>query len=187
MKMEGRMKNSLCRNGIGIALLIATVALLNLSCVLVKKYPPLTDWDLKNGEYLNTDLGYIKLTDGYYDYKAEDYERMIWLFDKIAHGDLNEDGNSDAAIIYISNDKGANGFFYTLAIVLNDKGKPKQVASKFIEDRCPIEKFYILNGTVYVQVLIVHDETRWLIKYSLKNGKLIIKKSNLGKVSFPIR
>jgi hypothetical protein len=157
-----------------------------------KKYPPLTDWDLKNADYYledatgKVDAEPYKVNNGvwYYQKPSSENENYVEMIDvrKTAHGELNGDGNRDGATIIVWNDYGANGFFVYVSIFLNDKGKAKNVATKFIGDRCPIEKFYIKGGSVYIQVIMrFNDNARWLLKYTVKNGTVVKERVDLGK------
>lgn len=163
----------------------------------VKKYPPLTDWDLKNGEYHETlpkdglSEKTFKLSEGRWyknDPYIEDYGSQIYIF-KIAYGDLNGDGNRDAAIVWVENDYKAQGFFYEVVIVLNDNGQAKHVATKFIDNKPGIEKFYIKNGSVCIQV-VMHDGDdhgccpthRKLLKYTIKDSTVVEERINLGTI-----
>lgn len=79
-------------------------------------------------------------------------ELVVQLSDKKAFGDLNGDGARDAAVVLVAA-PGGSGTFYDLAVVLNDSGQPRHVASTPLGDRVRIESLSIADRRVTVQML----------------------------------
>jgi hypothetical protein len=81
---------------------------------------------------------------------AADVKVSMW--NDRAIGDLNGDHNKDSAVILITN-SGGSGTFYDLAVVINDKGTYKHVASANLGDRVKIKKLVIDGNLVKVTML----------------------------------
>jgi uncharacterized membrane protein/heat shock protein HslJ len=117
----------------------------------------LTINDLKNAEYQSefTANGRVKLTNGIYREKIvpnSATELIITLSDKVAYGDLNGDGDIDDAVILITN-PGGSGTFRHLAIVTNQNGRPKHVASHLLGDRVKIKSLSVRTGEIAVEMI----------------------------------
>lgn len=67
----------------------------------------------------------------------------------VAHGDLNADGQADAAVIIVENG-GGSGTFIQLEAMLNDRGTPRYAAGTFLGDRSLIHSVAIKNGNITV-------------------------------------
>ncbi|MBI5396244.1 MAG: hypothetical protein HZA91_13190 [Verrucomicrobia bacterium] len=80
-------------------------------------------------------------------------ELVIWLSQKVAFGELNGDGAGDAAVVLIA-DPGGSGTFFNLAVVLNESGQPRHVASTPLGDRVKIESLAITDRKIIVGMLV---------------------------------
>jgi hypothetical protein len=93
----------------------------------------------------------VKLTNG--EYKAgtaagdPNYADVKIVPDFIAFGDLNGDGQGDAAFLLAEN-YGGSGVFVSLIPVLNQDGKPVQAGSVSIDDRPKITGLEIKDGRI---------------------------------------
>jgi hypothetical protein len=109
---------------------------------------------LQNAEYRSEYFkdGRVRLTNG--EYGGVDRRIVISLADAVGFGDLNGDGVGDAAVVLVTNAGG--GIFYDLAVVINEGGTPKNVASTFLGDRIKIDSISVEAQRVIVNV-ITHD------------------------------
>ncbi|MDE2994639.1 MAG: META domain-containing protein [Chloroflexota bacterium] len=118
---------------------------------------PLTLQQLKNAEYQSEfpTGGKARLTDGTF---FEPYEPgsasgvRLTLSEHVAFGDLNDDGDADAAVVLIA-DPGGSGTFRHVAAVINEGGEPRHVASAFLGDRVKVESLAIQDGEIVVQLI----------------------------------
>ena len=96
-----------------------------------------------------------KLRNGAYRerYTFGSNELVIWLSQKVAFGDLNGDGARDAAVVLIA-DPGGSGTFFNLAVVLNENGQPRHVASTPLGDRVKIESLSINDRRIMVEMFV---------------------------------
>ena len=103
----------------------------------------------------------------------------VFFGDNVAHGDLNGDGTSDAAIILWEN-SGGSGTFVHLAAVSNEGGKPRHIDSVSLGDRVKIQSLSIKGGVITVEILTqgphdampdptVHENHRFI----LQNDRLV--------------
>lgn len=102
---------------------------------------------LRNASYRTDDCGKITLRNGAYEPADPNVRCSISLLDKVAIGDLDGDGASDAAVL-LGTDFGGSGFFVSLAAVLNRGGAPEHAASLPLEDRIKIDEVRIEEGMV---------------------------------------
>jgi hypothetical protein len=92
---------------------------------------------------------------------------------KIALGDLNGDGKKDGAVILYHN-TGGSGSVAQVAAVIDDKGKPRHVASRNLGDRTEIIGLTIEKGFIVIEL----DNPRFYpgqkktVKYQLVGNKL---------------
>jgi heat shock protein HslJ len=148
----------------------------------------LTADDLKNGEYQTefSSSGKIKLHNGLYKEKIvpdSSTELVVTLSDKMAFGDLNGDGEKDAAVILITN-PGGSGTFRYLAAVINQNGSPNHVASQLLGDRIKVKSLSIRSGEITVE-MITHGPSDPLCcptleaihDYQLQGNKLVFAPS----------
>ncbi|OFW53668.1 MAG: hypothetical protein A2163_08450 [Actinobacteria bacterium RBG_13_35_12] len=139
----------------------------------------LTIDNLKNAEYyfLSYDRR-IQLTNGQY----EDWPSRITAGiynDKIAFGDLNNDGKEDAVVIVTING-GGSGDFRELAIMGNQDGNPTYLTSKELGDRVIINSVSIQLGIITIN-MITHGPNdamccptkEELVRYKLSGNQLL--------------
>lgn len=112
---------------------------------------------LKNAEYqseFSVD-GRVRLSNGIYKGKMvpdSAVELVVMLSDQVALGDLNGDGADDAAAVLIT-DPGGSGTFYHLAVLINQNGSAKHVASQLLGDRVKITSLSIGSGKIAVEMI----------------------------------
>ena len=137
---------------------------------------------LENAEYyvLMKDQR-VKFTNGYYESTSEGLglPESIMVTDSVAFGDINSDGEEDAAVILESN-LGGSGFFYQLAIMINRDGKPYNIANKDLGDRVVINSVDIQSGVITID-MVAHSpgdalccpSLEKIVKYKLSGDKLV--------------
>jgi hypothetical protein len=76
----------------------------------------------------------------------------VFFGDKVAHGDLNGDGTSDAAVI-LWESSGGSGTDVLIAAVINEGGKPRHIASECLGDRVNVRALSIKGGVITVEIL----------------------------------
>ncbi len=99
--------------------------------------------------------GRVKLLDGQYSEPAAPGSAMrttVKLTDVIARGRL--DGQSAAAVVLVT-DTGGSGTFFELAVMLERKGAPVNVASAHLGDRVKVTRIALRDNRVYVD-LVAH-------------------------------
>jgi hypothetical protein len=144
----------------------------------------LTLESVRNAEYRSKyyEDGPVRLNNGRHETKIDpdsDMKAFIELTDKIAFGDLNGDGNPDAAVILLSSGGGSGGFF-ELAAMINQNGKPQQAAMQYLGDRVDIKSIAIKSGIIVVDML-THGPNdpqccptvRKTQRYRLDGGRLV--------------
>jgi hypothetical protein len=115
-----------------------------------------------------------KLENGY----AATTQSRLYL-GQVGLGDLNNDGQTDAAA-FLAENGGGTGVFGALVAFLNKDGQPEQVALADLGDREPAQSIAIENGVIAV-TLLTHDSgeaaccaaTPRTDRYRLENGQLI--------------
>jgi hypothetical protein len=135
---------------------------------------PLTLDVLANAEYhsaaLEADEANFQLEDGihYIPHLPEESDSawFISLSNRMAYGDLNADGVQDAAVI-LESQRGGSGHFRELAVVLNQDGKPFNVASTYLGDRVGINSIDIQSGIIILD-MVVHGPNDPLMGPSVK-------------------
>lgn len=75
---------------------------------------------------------------------------QVTLHPRLAHGDLDEDGVTDAAVVLLV-DGGGSATFYELAAVLDQGGEPVHAASLTLGDRIDLESLEIIDGDIIVR------------------------------------
>jgi hypothetical protein len=143
----------------------------------------LTVQALQNAEYRSEQFGesWVRLKNGKYEERSQPGavpEFVMRLSDKMAFGDLNDDGVQDAAVVLISSG-GGSGSFRELIAVLDRNGRPQQAASAFLGDRTDIKSISIRSGIIFVD-LVRHGPNdpmccptvREVKKYKLNGGRL---------------
>ena len=113
--------------------------------------PALTREALRNAEY-QLYQEKVRLRDGVLARKLEIGQEIWLLHDRIAFGDLNNDGVNDAAVV-LSYNGGGSGTFYNLLAVRNDNGVPVHIASYSIGDRIRLDALEIAAGVITVRMV----------------------------------
>jgi hypothetical protein len=117
----------------------------------------LTVNQLKNGKYLipgweNPDQGeWVQLKNGEYTRRNPDTPLFVNVV-KIALGHLSNHQSQDAAVIYAYN-TGGSGFFMVLCAVINDQGKPKNIAQTDLGDRVKINSLGLKAGKIIIDMV----------------------------------
>ena len=143
----------------------------------------LTLEELKNAEYYTTVYKEtVQLKDGYYrkEYPGMASGLEVGIYkDKIAFGDLNNDGKRDTAVVLYSTG-GGSGTFRELAIMINEDGKPSYFTSKFLGDRVIINSITIESGVITLNMVIHGPEdgmccpsVEKIFKYKLSGNQLL--------------
>ncbi|TET55512.1 MAG: hypothetical protein E3J64_00195 [Anaerolineales bacterium] len=97
----------------------------------------------------------------------------------LAYGDLDDDGDADAAVILVER-AGGTGAFYYVAAVLNDSGLPHGVAVASLGDRVIVNTIGISDGIIAIEGVThgVGDPSccptlEWIWEYELSGGALV--------------
>ncbi len=109
----------------------------------------LDDQALKNAEYKLPDVGTFRLRDGQFEYKygsgATQTNKVGFL--QAAYGDLNADGQPDAAVaLWVTT--GGSGTNIYLVAMLDQAGNPQQVAADLVGDRVQIQQLSVQAGKI---------------------------------------
>ncbi len=98
----------------------------------------------------------IRLVDGMgtlvYGEGATERETVGLIDTAVAFGDLDGDGNADAAVVVYTSGGGSGAFIYLVAVVDRD-GAPSQAARAYLGDRVRVESLSISDGQVLAQIL----------------------------------
>lgn len=118
---------------------------------------PFAEGVLENSTYQTVyfDEGEVTLVDGEFD---DDVNRIYYqlLPEPQAFGDLNGDGNGDAAVLLAAN-FGGSGVFVSLHAMLNEDGVADNVAALVLGDRVQPQSLEITWDGVIVLTMIQHD------------------------------
>lgn len=142
---------------------------------------------LANAEYPIelTASGKANLTDGYLEEQAAPGSATkikISLLSLHAWGDLNNDGNKDAAVILVG-DSGGSGTSYYVSAVLNKKEGIMPIDSKFLGDRIEVNSITITDGSIEVEFLRRSAEEPMSSTPSIKTiSKFEVKDNSLYKI-----
>jgi hypothetical protein len=130
--------------------------------------------------------GTVQLADGKYSEdvaSASGNQLRVTLSDKMAFGDLDGDGNNDAALILIA-DRGGEGVFYNLEAVVNVNGVADPRTAYVLGDRVRINSVIILENEILVDLTRrgPHDApnaptVRFKERYSLRGRQLELLES----------
>jgi hypothetical protein len=128
----------------------------------------LTPWQAGDPDY------FVKLKGG----RSKNGDETIAV-DKIALGDLNNDGTIDAAAIYYTND-GGTGYFENVTAFINKGGRLMAVDNKVLGDRVGIRNLRIKDGVIIADVIshgpndgAAFPTVNKTAKYRLKGTKLL--------------
>jgi hypothetical protein len=165
---------------------VAALLLVTVACVAGcgGEAGPLTEESLKNAKYQGIGLypEGVKLTEGRFEgyLAASGSSRSSVVFvEPCAFWDLDGDGLEDAAVLLAEN-SGGGGIFVYLAAVLNQNGKPVNVATTRLGDPAQIEELAIEGGQISVRMLThspgdpvccPSEETQ--VSYALEGGELV--------------
>jgi hypothetical protein len=96
--------------------------------------------------------GQIQLNEGtYIENSGSNDQLKVTLSDKMAFGDLDGDGNNDAAVVVISS-RGDRNVYATLVAVVNNGGIAEPRAGVLLGDRVRINSVIILEREVLVDL-----------------------------------
>lgn len=109
---------------------------------------------LKNATY-HTPVYYrtVTLVNGSYSENSGAGAFSVRMLDVSAFGDLNGDGQADAAVI-LSENGGGSGQFESVVAVLNQGGKPHQQSEAALGDRVLIKSADISSGVIHLDMLV---------------------------------
>jgi hypothetical protein len=160
------------------------VAFLLLGSISPVTAADLTVEQLKNSKYLipsweRPDQGeWVQLKNGEYTRKNPDNPLFVNVV-KIALGHLANHKSKGAAVIYAYN-TGGSGFFMVLGAVINDQGKPKNIALTDLGDRVKINSLSLKSGKIIID-MITHGPNdpaccptvKKMATYTLVGNKLV--------------
>lgn len=107
-----------------------------------------------------TSSGKAQLVDGYFEELAAPdsaTKTKVQLGDLQIIGDVNGDGTEDALVTLVV-DPGGSGTFTYMALVLNDNGTPRPVASVLLGDRILVKSMQIEPDGIKVTLLTRRPE-----------------------------
>ena len=121
----------------------------------------------------------VTLTDGEVPWTTEDGARQTayWLHSVHAFGDLDGDGNDDAAVVLMWSG-GGSGTFYLIHAVLNRDGQPLVVRGLRVGDRTYVESMVITDGRITLVAYLTGDRGLCCpnhyvaLEYTLIDGEL---------------
>ena len=154
--------------------------------------PALTLAVLKNSIYMLQSSGaplQITLVDGAFKLNDPKLNLSITgrLIEPVAFGDLNGDGEPDAAVIIAAN-FGGSGTFHELIVMLSKSGQTVQAASLALGDRIQEKQLTIQNGIILLDYLrqgatdpMCCPAERAMTTYQLKEGKLVVLSDKILK------
>ena len=127
--------------------------------------------DLKNADYVCLYYGKgVRLKNGVYEeHHADSASKLhVGIYkDKVAFGDLNNDGRDDAVVV-IESYSGGSGHFYELAVVINNNGKPLCFIPKRLGDRVIVNSVLINKAGKIIVDMIAHRPKDGLAKPTLR-------------------
>jgi heat shock protein HslJ len=140
--------------------------------------------ELANTAYLSewTDSGLVQLVNGEFRAPIAEgsaSELVVVLTNYAAFGDLDGDGQEEAAVILVTN-AGGSGSFYDLAIVGKQGETLTNLANTLLGDRVQIKSLRIEDGEISVDFLTQGPDdpmccpTQYVVNhYALQNGELV--------------
>lgn len=120
----------------------------------IKENTGLTENILNNTNYHIGELGTIRLDNGKFTHRYGEGATQIHqvTVEKIALGDLNNDGLDDAAVV-LAWQNGGSGTFKHLVAIRNSSGLPQQMDSILLGDRVQVSAISIADGEVALEEL----------------------------------
>lgn len=117
---------------------------------------PFTYEALANMTYLYefSDDGLVTLEDGeYVRIDPENGSFRVVLTGYVAYGDVTGDGAEDAVVVLIDDPDGS-GVFYNLAVVVDEEGTLRNIATTLLGDRIGINDMYVEDGQIVMDMVI---------------------------------
>jgi hypothetical protein len=154
--------------------------------------PTLTENDLANATYRIDELGAFQLDNGEFNrqYGEGMTQRHQVTLEKVAFGDLDHDGLSDAAVI-LARQSGGSGTFKYLVAMRNTGNAFRQQASVLLGDRVQINTMSIADDQVNLDTVVAgpRDSTccpsqRVKQTYILRENKLVLSLTADGETEF---
>jgi Immunoglobulin-like domain of bacterial spore germination len=109
---------------------------------------------LKNATYQTPVYGrMVKLVNGSYSEGSGTSAFSVQLLDIYAFGDLNGDGQADAAVLLAENG-GGSGDFESVVAVIDQGGTPHQQSQAQLGDRVQIQSADISSGVIHLDMLV---------------------------------
>ncbi len=137
----------------------------------------------------------VKLSNGYYAGApfiegGASRPTVTLIDDLIAYGDLNGDGQQDAAVLLLENSGGSGDFIY-LAAVINDNGNARNIATQLVGDRVQFRNLKISSGNITADTITIADGESYAqpslkmhLLYQLQGDKLVqLSSENQGSLS----
>lgn len=141
--------------------------------------PALTVDMLRNASYELISGESVALVDGQFEREDPISPVRSHMIDLIAFGDLDVDGDYDAAVIIVTNN-GGTGHFYNLYIVMNENGQPVNTASTFLGDRIIVNSIRIQGNEIIMDLIVQDDDDPFCcpslattVRFALENGELV--------------
>jgi len=167
-----------------VRVLLLLLSLLMIGGISPARAADLTADQLKYSQYLipsweNPDEGeWVRLENGEFARRDPDNPLFVSVV-KIALGQLSQDQAKAAAVIYAYN-TGGSGIFTMLCALINDQGKPKQIAAADLGDRVIINSLSIQSGKIIID-MVVHGPqdpaccptVKKIATYTLVGNKLV--------------
>ncbi|MFK7800144.1 MAG: hypothetical protein AB8G95_00800 [Anaerolineae bacterium] len=144
------------------------------TAILIAK-ETLTYADLGNMDYDAVLVGRISLKDGrapLAETDEKEEQHVIHLDRRTASGDLDGDGWKDAAALLFWRDETAT-LLWSLVVVRNDQGEPKNVASIFLGPNLKVDSLEINNGLIHLSATNEYGNT-FTNSYQLDRSNLIL-------------
>jgi len=142
------MQNKLSRNVVVILVLGIVVIGIVMYGSPTKKEIAVTDRpDVQNSTY-TVEGETFKMNDGVAEKSYSGNvatKNSLRVFGNTAYGDLDADGDTDAAVL-LQNDRGGTGSFFYAVLVMNDNGVAKATNAMFLGDRIAPQTIEIHDG-----------------------------------------
>jgi hypothetical protein len=164
------------------AAVCALLVALAVACAGVPK-SSLMEHQLRNAEYL-MDWAYperIRLKDGFFWQRLTPRAAVEIRLARVGYapGKLNGDEAVDAAVLLLGGAEGTDNYYY-LAAVLNDQGKPRNVATASLGQHLDVRDLAIRDGRILMDVVsyefaapaqLLQPARRWV--YHLQGDELV--------------